>query len=619
MDYNDMLKNLAKETGISLPSSAFAKPNAGRTSSTFSVGGSTVNGKGGSTNSSFSEGMSKCKKCGEPRSTIGWCKPCNTSLLKSKFGTWTSGNKDLDKFIEDTQINANTPFDYMRWILFESFTEVEFIARGGFGSVFSAKSENFGKVALKFLDNSEQLTRDFLDELQAHHRCSLGSGIIDCYGVSKDPETNRYVMVMRYAEQGDLRRYLSQFFGELSWDEKIEVFDKIVKGLQGIHDSGLVHRDFHSGNILRHEKLVYVTDLGMCRPVNESQKSKNVYGVLPYVAPEILRGDPYTQAADIYSLGMIMWEMSSNEPPFADRAHDYDLARDICAGLRPPIIVGTPKGYVAAMLRCWDFDPTKRPNITELLSVSYKWRYLADGKAPFQGPKLKKVKTGCVSNGDNSSPTSTRSGPTTTRSSIIARTFSTSLSSIISLSSTSTSLINQRKPTSTTSSIISSRSNNNSIHPQAFYTSRLLHYPNLPEPKNSDTYTLFDPATGELHSMIRKQTAKRDSQNRSSTMSVIKELPSSSSSSSLNNKGKESNNISDNSDNSNNGNSNNIKNQKRMLSRSMTVDRTPIDRNAIDKIRAERRKLSQYRWSSIINDLPPQVEISTFGGKSHKE
>jgi len=52
-------------------------------------------------------------------------------------------------------------------------------------------------------------------------------------------------MVMRYADHGSLRRYLTEYFAELSWDEKIILFDRVAKGLQGIHDSGLVHRDFH--------------------------------------------------------------------------------------------------------------------------------------------------------------------------------------------------------------------------------------------------------------------------------------------------------------------------------------------------------------------------------------
>nr|CAG8517089.1 13087_t:CDS:2 [Entrophospora candida] len=92
--------------------------------------------------------------------------------------------------------------------------------------------------------------------------------------------------------------------------------------------------------------------------------------------------------------------------------------------------------------------------LDDLLNVSYKWRYLSDGKAPFQGPKTKKVKTGHL--------------------------------------------------------VKSAINKTNSVHPQAFYTSRLLHYPNLPEPRNCETFTLFDPTTGEIHSMVRKSTKNRE-------------------------------------------------------------------------------------------------------------
>jgi len=512
LDYSSILKTLAREAGVAVPTTAFSKS---------ALGLSKENGS--------SDGISKCSKCGEPRTSIGWCKPCNTKKLKDQFQNWTSGNDHLDEFIRETQISANTPFDYMRWIPFDSFSDLQFIAKGGFGAVYSAKSKSWGQVALKFLDNSQELTRDFLEELRAHHRCSLGSGIIDCYGVSKDPEKNQYVMVMRYADHGSLRRYLSQYFTELSWEEKILLFDKICKGLKGIHDAGLVHRDFHSGNILRHEKLVYVTDLGMCRPVNEKGDTENIYGVLPYVAPEVLRRAPYTKEADIYSLGMIMWELSSNEAPYADRAHDYSLAEDICNGLRPPIISGTPKGYVAAMLRCWDAVPSRRPKVDDLLNVSYKWRYLSDGKAPFQGPKTKKVKTGHL--------------------------------------------------------VKSAINKTNSVHPQAFYTSRLLHYPNLPEPRNCETFTLFDPTTGEIHSMVRKSTKNRESTDEQKSS-----------------KGKE----------RSRENFQTHHGRKESMTRSMTMGK--LDREMLDKIKNDRssRRMSQIRWSSIVNDIPKQVELSTL-------
>lgn len=141
-------KKTAREAGVAVPTTAFSKPVLGR---------SQENGSG--------DGISKCSKCGEPRTSIGWCKPCNTKKLKDQFQNWTSGNDDLDEFIRETQISANTPFDYMRWIPFDSFSEFEFIAKGGFGAVFSAKSKSWGQVALKFLDNSQELTSDFLEEV----------------------------------------------------------------------------------------------------------------------------------------------------------------------------------------------------------------------------------------------------------------------------------------------------------------------------------------------------------------------------------------------------------------------------------------------------------------------
>ncbi|RIA96705.1 kinase-like domain-containing protein, partial [Glomus cerebriforme] len=78
-------------------------------------------------------------------------------------------------------------------------------------------------------------------------------------------------------------------------------------GLEHIHDNELIHRDLHIGNIL-HDGCIYITDMGLFKPADynasENTKSNNsVYGILPYIAPEILRGQNYTKAADIYSFG----------------------------------------------------------------------------------------------------------------------------------------------------------------------------------------------------------------------------------------------------------------------------------------------------------------------------
>ena len=95
-----------------------------------------------------------------------------------------------------------------------------------------------------------------------------------------------------------------------------------------------------------------------------------VYGIVSYVAPELLRGQKNTKESDIYSVGMLMWEIFAGHPPFDDRAHNHHLMVDICAGLRPPILPEMPDDYAQMMQRCWDVDPSKRPTSSELWKFS---------------------------------------------------------------------------------------------------------------------------------------------------------------------------------------------------------------------------------------------------------
>ena len=92
------------------------------------------------------------------------------------------------------------------------------------------------------------------------------------------------------------------------------------------------------------------------------------------MAPEVLRGKPYTKAADIYSFGIIMWEFKSGVPAFNDVPHDYNLSLSICKGLRPKIVEGTEIIYARLMKRCWDSDPNKRPTADELVEILSFWR-----------------------------------------------------------------------------------------------------------------------------------------------------------------------------------------------------------------------------------------------------
>ncbi|CAI2187186.1 6300_t:CDS:10 [Funneliformis geosporum] len=92
--------------------------------------------------------------------------------------------------------------------------------------------------------------------------------------------------------------------------------------LKDIHRQNLVHKDFHSGNILY--PPCRITDLGLSKPVGEEKRGEKVFGVVPYVAPEVLQEKPYTKAADIYSFGMISYEVLTGLTPYHGSAHDID-------------------------------------------------------------------------------------------------------------------------------------------------------------------------------------------------------------------------------------------------------------------------------------------------------
>ncbi|POG73186.1 kinase-like domain-containing protein, partial [Rhizophagus irregularis DAOM 181602=DAOM 197198] len=181
---------------------------------------------------------------------------------------------------------------------------------------------------------------------------------------------------MSYAKKGSLRKCLSNII-KLKWQEKLQLLKKIILGLKVIHESNLTHGDFHDGNILVSDNYneIFIIDLGLCKPISEIQDSNNneIYGVLPYMAPEILRNKPYTPASDIYSFSMIMWEITSGIPPFNYEAHDLELCLSICEGKRPKIMKNTPKCYIDLMKKCWDSNSSNRPTTIMLENIISEW------------------------------------------------------------------------------------------------------------------------------------------------------------------------------------------------------------------------------------------------------
>ncbi|PKC61429.1 kinase-like protein [Rhizophagus irregularis] len=115
-----------------------------------------------------------------------------------------------------------------------------------------------------------------------------------------DPETKEFMMIIQFANEGNLSGILSNNFNNIMWRNKINYLTNILIDLQDLHELGYCHKDFHSA---------YISDFGLSGPANEQKSDdKIVYGVMPYIAPEVLNGKPYTLSSDIYSLGVIIAE-----------------------------------------------------------------------------------------------------------------------------------------------------------------------------------------------------------------------------------------------------------------------------------------------------------------------
>ncbi|GET50159.1 kinase-like domain-containing protein [Rhizophagus irregularis DAOM 181602=DAOM 197198] len=282
-----------------------------------------------------------CENCNQKCLATLYCEFCVRNYLKEKFSNWTSGNVNIDNLIQKCQIETFEPGTIIEWIPYNNLQNIKYLTKGEFSEIYTAvwvdgryeewdfkkqQLKRFGRhnVILKKLENVESANQSWFEEFKRI------------------------------------------FTTESQWKQKINIAFEIVRALNFIHFENLIHRDLHSGNILysRRSSNWYISDLGFCGPADKS--SKSVYGNLPYLAPKVISGKQTTEASDIYSVAILMWEITSEQPPFINYEHDYNLAMNIINGIRPRIVSGTPVEYKNLIEECWDADSSKRPDINTL-------------------------------------------------------------------------------------------------------------------------------------------------------------------------------------------------------------------------------------------------------------
>ena len=107
-----------------------------------------------------------CKECNQVNTGNDWCKSCNSKRFQQNFNNWTSGNDDIDKFIQNAQLSANNEYEILEWISYDRINyNIEYIAKGKFGKVYKAKYNHRIMDDLNDLGSNQQNESEFALEI----------------------------------------------------------------------------------------------------------------------------------------------------------------------------------------------------------------------------------------------------------------------------------------------------------------------------------------------------------------------------------------------------------------------------------------------------------------------
>eukprot|EP01130_Rhizamoeba_saxonica_P009446 TRINITY_DN3841_c0_g1_i1.p1 TRINITY_DN3841_c0_g1~~TRINITY_DN3841_c0_g1_i1.p1 ORF type:complete len:810 (-),score=165.20 TRINITY_DN3841_c0_g1_i1:147-2576(-) len=261
------------------------------------------------------------------------------------------------------------------------FSDLEFIellGEGAAGQVFSGLYKG-NKVAIKVLtaENIDSEVDEFKKELEI--LMSVKSELmIKFFGATLVP---KLCMVMELCEQGSLHGYLNKV-NHLPMSELLSFVIDMAEGIAFLHemDPPIIHRDLKSLNLLiTEEHRVKVCDFGLAR--EEAHKNlqtfKELRGTFAYCAPEVFNGGVCTAYSDVYSMGIVLWEIlfvtmnNRYEQPFEEYGFNFDFQIIVQSskGLRPNIPQHSPDPLVQSYLRCINENPEERPTARQFATV----------------------------------------------------------------------------------------------------------------------------------------------------------------------------------------------------------------------------------------------------------
>nr|XP_018916705.1 PREDICTED: mitogen-activated protein kinase kinase kinase 13 [Bemisia tabaci]XP_018916706.1 PREDICTED: mitogen-activated protein kinase kinase kinase 13 [Bemisia tabaci] len=286
----------------------------------------------------------------DPRNTVtnemGWI----DGLLGCLRPVWTIIGK-----VTTNEMKATLQDDWE--IAFETISDLQWLGSGAQGAVFSGKLKN-EIVAVKKV--KEQKETDIRHLKKLNHQ-----NIIKFKGVCTQAPC--YCIIMEFCPFGPLHSLLRN--GEEVPPRRLVSWAKqIASGMHYLHSNKIIHRDLKSPNVLIGQgEVVKISDFGTSREWNDISTKMTFTGTVAWMAPEIIRNEPCSEKVDIWSYGVVLWEMLLCEKPYKDVDSSAIIWGVGSSSLHLPIPSSCPEGFRLLVKQCWSAKPRNRPSFKHIL------------------------------------------------------------------------------------------------------------------------------------------------------------------------------------------------------------------------------------------------------------
>uniref|UniRef100_A0A8C5HZK3 Mitogen-activated protein kinase kinase kinase 12 n=1 Tax=Gouania willdenowi TaxID=441366 RepID=A0A8C5HZK3_GOUWI len=242
-------------------------------------------------------------------------------------------------------------------IPFEEISDLEWVGSGAQGAVFLGKFHG-EDVAVKKV-------RDIKETEIKHLRKLKHPNIITFKGVCTQAPC--YCILMEYCAQGQLYEVL-RAGRKITPSLMVDWSMGIAGGMNYLHLHKIIHRDLKSPNMLiTHDDLVKISDFGTSKELSDKSTKMSFAGTVAWMAPEVIRNEPVSEKVDIWSFGVVLWEMLTGEVPYKDVDSSAIIWGVGNNSLQLPVPESCPDGFKILLRQCWNCKPRNRPSFRQIL------------------------------------------------------------------------------------------------------------------------------------------------------------------------------------------------------------------------------------------------------------